>query len=125
MNKVEFDWPFKVTHFRPGSTVAVTVRWELEQRPVDLKIKLLWRITGQGNPEFGVLVEQGPSLLEQNGKYDFSFQLPELLPYSLIGELFNLEWVLEFVSHKPDFVSEQILVISNNEEIVQLKENFR
>jgi hypothetical protein len=94
-----------VTAFRPGDEVAGTVRWQLDQPPRTLELRLFWYTQGKGDQDVGVvdslpLAEpglEGRSEGPSEGSRSFRFRLPAG-PFSFSGKLISLLWAIEAVS---------------------------
>ena len=111
MNTLKIETRGMQTSFAPGAMIEGTVSWELDRRPVSMRLRLFWHTGGVGDAEVGVEREIGfdePRRIEQR---EFQFKLPPG-PYSVSGKLVTLDWALELLSDNPDQVERYNLTVS-------------
>jgi len=86
-----------VTAFRPGDEAAGTVRWQLDQPPRSLDLRLFWYTQGKGEQDMGVVEELPLAEPGAEGSRSFRFRLPAG-PFSFSGKLISLLWAIEAVA---------------------------
>lgn len=99
------------TSFRPGETVAGTVRCNLEENPESLELSLFWQTAGKGTRDVGVVETikfDSPGSL---GQKDFSFKLPQG-PYSFSGKLISLIWAVEATTFPTEQTTKREITVS-------------
>lgn len=82
------------TAFSPRETVIGEVSWQLDAPPKSAELRLLWRTSGRGSSDVGIVEStafENPQAAETR---PFAFTLPEG-PYSFSGALITLRWGLE------------------------------
>ncbi len=121
MSSAEFSLPLNVTNFTPGSELSGSVTWKLDNKPDVLEVVLAWRISGMGLEELTNVSKFDLKTLSQQGQASFNIAIPELVPASLKGPLFNLQWLLIF-NAEPGFIEELPIVISPTSEIYTITE---
>jgi len=80
--------------FKPGETIAGTVRWNMQDNPKAVEVSLFWRTRGKGTQDVGVVETARFDSPGSLGQKEFSFQLPAG-PYSFSGRLISLIWAVE------------------------------
>lgn len=89
------------TDFSPRDTVMGEVAWQLDAPPKSAELRLLWRTSGRGSPDVGI-VETVPFPNPQATETrPFALKLPEG-PYSFSGALITLQWALELTTDPGD-----------------------
>ena len=84
------------TGFRPGETLAGTLRWQLEQPSNSVELRLFWFTEGRGDRDVGIARTLRYEHVGREGSERFELELPEG-PYSFSGRLISLRWALELV----------------------------
>ena len=84
------------TGFRPGETLAGTLRWQLEQPTDFVELRLFWFTEGRGDRDVGIARTLRYEHVGREGSERFELELPEG-PYSFSGRLISLRWALELV----------------------------
>lgn len=108
------------TVFRPGETVRGAVRWELEEPPTEVVLRLFWFTEGKGTQDVQVVAEE---VFETPGTRDrraFRFELP-VGPYSFSGRLISLIWALELVADPGDRTARRTLTVGPDGREVRLE----
>ena len=83
--------------FEPGAELTGKVRWQGEQPPRKVELRLFWFTQGQGTPEAGVVETVHFDLPKADEFRPFRLRLPAG-PYSFSGQLITLAWALELVA---------------------------
>ena len=99
------------TTYRPGDTVAGSVRWQFDTAPRQLSLRLVWYTQGKGDEDVGMAEE---TIFEQLGLSDqrmFRLTVPNG-PYSFSGTLISLTWALELVAQPGDHFERQDIVVA-------------
>ncbi len=108
--------------FAPAETITVEVRWELDDEPEALELRLVWNTSGKGDTDIGV--EQTVSLDAPglSGSRRLDVKLPTA-PYSFSGKLVSLIWALELVA-KPSEEScrAEIMIAPGQREVLLHRE---
>ncbi len=108
------------TSFRPGETVAGTVRWNLEENPESLELSLFWHTQGKGTRNVGVVETVKFDSPGSLGQKDFSFKLPQG-PYSFSGKLISLIWAIEATTFPTEQTTKREITISPTGQEVVVK----
>lgn len=98
------------TSFRPGETVSGVVRWELDEDPTEVVLRLFWFTEGRGTRDVEVVASERFEAPGMRDRRSFSFQLPEG-PYSFSGKLISLIWALELVADPGDRTARRMLTV--------------
>lgn len=84
-------------NYKPGELVRGTVEWRFERNLKALEIRLIWKTTGKGDSDMGmvdsIVVEVPPGYK----KMPFELRMPSG-PYSFSGKLISIMWLLEVVT---------------------------
>ncbi len=109
------------TAFRPGDMVEGTVRWQLDEPPREVELRLFWSTQGKGDQDLEV-VQTVPFATPGAQDYRaFRVRLPEG-PYSFSGKLITLTWALEAVAMPVDRAGNLVLTVSPTGEEIRLHE---
>ena len=95
------------------------VSWQLDAAPKSAELRLLWRTSGRGSPDVGIVESvtfENPQATETR---PFVFTLPEG-PYSFSGALITLRWGLELVTDPGDQTACVDFVVAPEERAVTL-----
>jgi len=98
------------TSFRPGETVSGVVRWELEEDPTEVVLRLFWFTEGRGTRDVEVVDSERFEAPAFHDRRTFSFQIPEG-PYSFSGKLISLIWALELIADPGDRTTRRMLTV--------------
>jgi hypothetical protein len=82
--------------FEPGDEISGEVRWELQEAPRSVELRLFWFTKGKGTEDAGVMDTLRFEHAGAQEKRAFKFRLPDS-PYSFSGRLITLAWALELV----------------------------
>lgn len=82
------------TAFSPGDTVTGEVSWQLDAPPKSAELRLLWRTSGRGSADVGIVETTFFGDPQPTETRTFTFKLPDG-PYSFAGTLITLTWGLE------------------------------
>lgn len=107
------------TAFSPRETVMGEVSWQLDAPPKSVELRLLWRTSGRGSSDVGIVESttfENPQATETR---PFAFTLPEG-PYSFSGALITLRWALELVTDPGDQTACVDFVVAPEERAVTL-----
>jgi len=107
------------TAFSPRESVMGEVSWQLDAAPKSAELRLLWRTSGRGSPDVGIVESvtfENPQATETR---PFAFTLPEG-PYSFSGALITLRWGLELVTDPGDQTACVDFVVAPEERAVTL-----
>jgi hypothetical protein len=107
------------TAFQPGEEIDVDVRWELDEAPALIELRLVWSTAGKGTTDVRVARTQRieePSAGEQRR---LTVQLPRS-PYSFSGTLVAICWGLELVALPQEESARLEIVIGPGGEEVRL-----
>ena len=106
------------THeFEPGAEVDLELRWELEEPPEAIELRIVWNTAGKGDTDFRVAAVQRfdhPSAIEACRE---TVTLPHS-PYSFSGTLVSLMWALELVAlPQEDSTRTEIVIAPGGREV--------
>lgn len=82
--------------YRPGDSLESEARWQLDEMPDRLEVRVFWYTEGKGDEDVGV-VDSFVLANSQSGSERFQFWLPEG-PYSFSGKLITLHWGIELIA---------------------------
>jgi hypothetical protein len=105
--------------FRPGETVTGVARWDLDEKPTDVVLRLFWFTEGRGTRDVGVVVEKRFEAPGREDRRTFQLRLPEG-PYSFSGKLISLIWALELVADPGDRTTRRMLTVGPDRHEVTL-----
>ncbi len=86
------------TVYRPGDSVAGSLRWELGEARKRLALRLFWYTAGIGTVDVGVVDEWVLETPDLQGEQVFSLRVPEAVPVSMASKLVAVLWALELVA---------------------------
>jgi hypothetical protein len=89
------------TNFRPGHTIAGTVRWQFSKPPKRFAVNLGWSTRGKGSEDSEVIDSAIVESPATKGEHAFRFTAPAS-PYSFSGRLISLVWTLEATTASRD-----------------------
>jgi hypothetical protein len=105
------------TAFPPGDEIEVDVRWELDEAPQAVELRLVWSTAGKGTTDVRVVRTERidePSASEQRR---MTLKLPHA-PYSFSGKLVAIVWGLELIAlPKEESARLEIVIGPNSEEV--------
>ncbi|NOZ94806.1 MAG: hypothetical protein GXP47_08730 [Acidobacteria bacterium] len=105
---------------RPGAVLSGTVRWELDEPPGRLELRLLWYTEGRGSRDVGVVRREGFEAPESSGKLSFRLSVPPG-PYSFEGRIVTLRWLVEAEAQRSGLVAQESLVVAPTPVPVDIK----
>ena len=85
-------------NYLPGEVVRGTVEWQFERDVRAIEIRLIWKTTGKGDSDTGMV---DSIVIEKPGGYrktPFELRFPAG-PYSFSGKLISIYWRLEVVTN--------------------------
>ncbi len=85
------------TVYCPGETLRGAIRWQYDDRPGRIELRLFWFTEGPGPDDIGIvdtLVQDDPSPADTRS---FQFRVPAG-PYSYDGKSFHIRWALELLA---------------------------
>jgi hypothetical protein len=103
------------TAFIPGQTIRGQVQWQLDEKPKNAALKLLWYTAGKGTEDAGVVrtaIFDNPAATDTR-RFEFTFPTG---PYSFSGQLISLIWTLELEVDK-ECMRQDITVSPDRQEI--------
>jgi hypothetical protein len=99
------------TAFQPGDLVEGTVRWQFENPPEQIELRLFWSTEGKGDQDVEVMETvpfASPGAMDRR---TFRVRLPQG-PYSFSGKLITLRWALEAVAQPGDHAGSLFLTVA-------------
>ena len=99
------------TEYPPGQEMSGTLRWNFDERPDKVELRLFWYTRGKGDEDTGLaenLPFESPTPSETRM---FRFVLPNG-PYSFSGRLISLIWAVEAVAEPGDHVARVEITVS-------------
>ncbi len=99
------------TSFAPGQTISGQVRWQLDQAPAWIELRLFWYTQGKGTQDVGVVVRERYEQPQISDTKSFALTAPAEPP-SCSGRLVSISWALELVSSDDQPVPRIDLVIA-------------
>lgn len=108
------------TAWRPGETVAGSVRWDLDETPTEVVLRLFWFTEGRGTRDVEVAAETRFEAPGREDRRSFALRLPEEGPYSFSGKLISLIWALELVVDPGDRTTRRMLTVGPDGREVRL-----
>jgi len=107
------------TAFEPGEELEVDIRWELDEAPRVVELRLVWNTAGKGTTDVRIArtarIEE-PSAADQRR---MTVELPRS-PYSFSGTLVAIVWALEVVALPQEASARLEIVIGPGGEEVRL-----
>jgi hypothetical protein len=82
--------------YRPGDTARGVIRWQWEEEPEAVELRLFWHTRGKGTQDVGIVDTLRVDAPGVDGGREFGMRLPGA-PYSFSGKLISLIWSLELV----------------------------
>ena len=84
--------------FRPGETIEVVARWDLDFEPQKVEANLVWHTRGIGNEDVGVgATDRIESPDARDDSHVFRLRAPAF-PYTFSGKLISLDWEVELIA---------------------------
>lgn len=119
MSEVEITVRENKAAYRPGEEISGEVRWNFNEAPQAIELRLFWYTSGKGTTDVEIVDDlrfDNPAARESR---PYRFTLPES-PYSFSGKLISLLWALELeVDGGDDNVARYEFVLSpSGKEIV-------
>ena len=108
--------------FKPGETIAGTVRWNVQGNPEAIEASLFWRTQGKGTQDVGVVETARFDSPGSLGQKEFSFKLPAG-PYSFSGRLISLIWAVEATALPSDETARSEITVSPTGQEVVLRKS--
>jgi hypothetical protein len=106
--------------FEPGEELTGKVRWQFDQAPRKLELRLFWFTRGQGTEDAGVLETVRFDSPKPEEFRPFRLRLPSG-PYSFSGKLFSVAWALELLATPAKEVARVEFVMGPGGQQVQLE----
>lgn len=97
--------------FTHGENIGGLLRWNLDQAPRWLELRLFWYTEGKGTQNVGVEAQQRFTDLSISGERPFQFIAPAHPP-SCSGKLVSIRWALELVSNDAHEIARVEVVIA-------------
>ena len=91
---------FSKTDYRPGETISGELTWNLDRIIKSIELRLTWVRLGVGDPEAVVVDTRQIPGDSPNGRAHFQFMAPAA-PYSFMGALFAINWLVEASTNPP------------------------
>ena len=94
MSEVDITVRENKTEYRPREEISGEVRWNLNEAPKAIEVRLFWYTSGKGTTDVEIVDDlrfDNPAARESR---PYRFTLPEG-PYSFSGKLISLLWALE------------------------------
>lgn len=107
------------TAYRPGDTVAGSVRWELGEARKQLALRLFWYTAGIGTVDIGVVDEWVLDTPDLQGEQVFALRVPEAVPVSTAGKLVAVLWALELVAEPGGALERLELTVAPHGEVLR------
>lgn len=107
------------TSFAPGQPIQGQVRWQLDQAPAWIELRLFWYTQGKGTQDVEVAVRQRYENPQMSDTKAFTMTAPAQPP-SCSGRLVSVCWALELVSSDDQHVPRIDLVIGPGAREIQL-----
>lgn len=85
------------TVYCPGDILRGVIRWQYDDRPSRIELRLFWFTQGPGSDDLGIVdtvVQDDPSPSDARS---FQFRLPAG-PFSYNGQIFRVQWALELLA---------------------------
>ncbi len=108
------------TAFGPDEELAGTVRWQFDQAPRTVELRLFWFTRGKGTEDAGVVETVQFDGLKLEEFRPFRLRLPQA-PYSFSGKLISLVWALELVGAPSKEVARVEFVLAPGGQEVRLE----
>jgi hypothetical protein len=96
MNRLEVELQDGQSVFAPGETIRGVARWELDETPTELEVRLFWYTEGKGDQDVAVVDTVTRQSPPAEGELRFSLTAPRA-PSSFSGRLISLVWAVELV----------------------------
>lgn len=96
--------------FAPGQAITGQVRWQLDQAPAWIELRLFWYTQGKGTQDVGVALRERYDHPQMSDTRSFNLAAPAQPP-SCSGRLVSVCWALELVSSDDQHVPRIDLVI--------------
>jgi len=106
--------------YRPGEMISGEITWNFDQLIKSIELRLTWMRIGPGDPEAMVVEAQQIPCDSPIGRGQFQFTAPAA-PYSFMGSLFAIEWIIEASTNPPTTPAMFGLTISPNAEPVVMR----
>lgn len=96
--------------FVPGQPITGQVRWQLDQTPAWIELRLFWYTQGKGSQDVGIAVRERYDQPQLSDTRSFNLTAPAQ-PLSCSGRLVSVCWALELVSSDDQQVPRIDLII--------------
>lgn len=118
MSWIQVETEGGASSFRPGEAIGGTVRWQLEEAPEEVEVRLLWYTEGKGDGDLEVVQSMAFTSPGKDDRRSFRFRAPEG-PFSFSGKLISLVWAVEAVAQPGDWSGRTLIAVSpTGEEIL-------
>lgn len=95
----------------PGEPITGKVTWDLEPSLSSVTVRLLWRTSGKGSQDFGLVGEEVWDSVSPSDSQPFTFPGVDG-PYSFSGKLITVSWIVEAYAGRQKHKVEQALMLS-------------
>jgi hypothetical protein len=119
MNELVIELADDVTTFEPGAQLAGTVRWELDDEPESVELRLVWNTAGKGDRDLHVVDTVVFDRPRRRESREVNLTLPAQ-PYSFSGKLISLIWALELIAFPSNASWRREITIAPGGEEIQL-----
>ena len=119
MNELVIELADDVTTFEPGAQLASTVRWELDDEPESVELRLVWNTAGKGDRDLHVVDTVVFDRPRRRESREVNLTLPAQ-PYSFSGKLISLIWALELIAFPSNASWRREITIAPGGEEIQL-----
>ena len=119
MNELVIELADDVTTFEPGAQLAGTVRWELDDEPESVELRLVWNTAGKGDRDLHVVDTVVFDRPRRHESREVNLALPAQ-PYSFSGKLISLIWALELIAFPSNASWRREITIAPGGEEIQL-----
>jgi hypothetical protein len=118
MNWIQVETEGGVTAFRPGDVIAGRARWQLDEAPEEVELRLFWYTEGKGTQDLEIVQTLTFANPLAEDRRSFQIRAPKG-PFSCSGKLLSLIWALEIVVQPSEESGRTLITISpTGEEIL-------
>lgn len=118
MSWIQVETEGGATGFRPGDVIAGRVRWQLDEAPESVELRLFWYTEGRGSQDLEIVQALSFANPAADDRRSFQIRAPRG-PFSCSGKLLSLIWALEAVALPTEESGRTLITISpTGEEIL-------
>ena len=118
MPSLQIVLPDGRTAYSPGENLSGEAIWDLEDKPKEVMLQLVWQTQGKGTADMDIVETVSFADPQARESRSFSVQLPEA-PYTFSGQLISLIWNLELnVQPRDQSHALEITIAPNGKEII-------